>query len=151
MKIKIELCEDLSETEVTIKCRNVTYEIQRLEKALRDTAKSQIAFLKDNTEFYLDTDSILFFETDDGVVHAHTADDSFRTDRKLYELEDILPQKFVRVSKSAILNVDHVYSVERSLTSASLVMFRNSHKRIYISRSYYKNFKERILSRRSLS
>lgn len=151
MKIKIELCRELSEPEVTIRCRSITDEIHRVEKAVRDLAKSNLTFYKDNTEFYLDTDSILFFETDDGIVHAHTADDSFRTDRKLYELEDILPQKFVRVSKSTILNVDHVYSVERSLTSASLVMFRNSHKRIYISRSYYKNFKERILSRRSLS
>lgn len=151
MKIRIELCDDLSEPEVTIKCRRVTDEIQRIEKAVSDSAKSQISFYKDNTEFYLDTDSILFFETDNGVVHAHTSDDSFRTDRKLYELEDILPQRFVRVSKSTILNVDHVYSVERSLTSASLVTFRKSHKRIYISRSYYKFFKDRILSRRLLS
>ena len=151
MKIKIELCESLSEPEVTVRCQRVTDDVQRIEKAVRDTARSGITFYKDNTEFYLDTDSILFFETDGGVVHAHTADDSFRTDRKLYELEDILPQRFVRVSKSAILNVDHVYSVERSLTSASLVTFRQSHKNIYISRSYYRIFKERILSRRTLS
>ncbi len=148
MKIKIELCEKLSEPEIVIRCRSVTEDIQKIEKAVRSCGNTEIAFCKDSTEYYLNLDSILFFETDDGNVKAHTADDSYEISQKLYELEDILPMQFIRVSKSAILNVERVYSVERNITSASLVTFKDSHKRIYISRSYYKSFKERIIARR---
>lgn len=69
---------------------------------------------------------------------------------KLFELEEILPRKFVRVSKSAIVNVKHIYSVERNITSASLICFAGTHKQLYASRSYYKLLKLRLGERRFL-
>lgn len=69
---------------------------------------------------------------------------------KLFELEEILPRKFVRVSKSAIVNVKHIYSVERNITSASLISFAGTHKQLYASRNYYKLLKLRLGERRFL-
>ncbi len=150
MKLKTEICADLSEPEIIIRCSCITPEVRRLQRLLGDTKGCGIVFFKENEEFYLCADEILFFETQDGGIRAHTAEDSFEVKEKLFELEQILPFQFIRVSKSAILNVDRVYSVEKSITSASLVKFVSTHKRIYISRSYYKDFKKRILERRSV-
>lgn len=148
MRLKIELCPDSEDTEIVIKCPRITDEVKRIQGLLSSIAGSGIVLSRDSEEFYLSLDDILFFETDERGVRAHTADDSFEVKEKLYKLSEILPRQFVRISKSAILNVDKVYSVERSITSASLVKLSGSYKRVYISRGYYKEFKSRILERR---
>lgn len=53
----------------------------------------------------------------------------------------MLPSYFLRVSKSTILNTREVYSITRNLTAASLVEFSGTHKKVYVSRSYYKALK----------
>jgi len=67
----------------------------------------------------------------------------------LYELEEMLPNNFVRVSKSTILNVNQIYSINRNLTSSSLVQFYKSYKQVYVSRNYNKILKQRLEERRN--
>ena len=52
---------------------------------------------------------------------------------RLYELETTLPGYFVRASRSAIISIIHVFSVQKGLTGLSLLSFRGSHKEIYCS------------------
>ena len=67
---------------------------------------------------------------------------------KLYELEEFLPGYFMRVSKSTILNTNHIYSITRSISSSSKVEFQNTHKQVYVSRYYYKPLKIKLLEKR---
>ena len=53
-------------------------------------------------------------ETDGNAIQVHTRDDIYQTRYKLYELEELLPGQFMRVSKSAILNTSHVYSITKT-------------------------------------
>lgn len=86
----------------------------------------------------------MFFETSGTSIHAHTSDNFYQVKNKLYELEKILPSNFIRVSKSTIINVKHIYSIEKNITSSSIVQFSNTHKQVYVSRNYYKLLKQRI-------
>ena len=145
MKIRIDIDKSVDETEIVIKCREQDSAVRKLHQTLMETAKkSNLVFSDGNKEYYISVDSILFFETSGKGVNAHTADRIYKINKKLYELEEILPSRFVRVSKSTILNVAFIYSVERNITSSSLVQFNNSHKKTYVSRSYYKEFKKRL-------
>lgn len=72
----------------------------------------------------------------------------YQTRYKLYELEELLPGQFMRVSKSAILNTSHVYSITKNLSSSSVVQFRNTHKQVYVSRMYYKPLKCKLEEKR---
>jgi len=101
-------------------------------------ATQKLVFYKDATEYYLELDEILFFETDESGISAHTRKDVYQTKYKLYELEDLLPGFFMRVSKSTILNTRHIYSINRNLTASSVVAFAGTHKQVYVSRYYYK-------------
>ena len=56
----------------------------------------------------------------------------------------------MRVSKSAILNLNAVYSVEKNITASSLVRFQGTKKVVYVSRIYYKAMKQRLDERRKL-
>ena len=140
MKIKIEIEEALAEDEVVIRCRGLTEEISAIQKAVSEvsSAAQKFTFYKGNTEYYLTLDEILFFETDETGISAHTRTDAYQTTYKLYELEDILPGFFMRVSKSTILNTNHIYSINRNLTASSVVAFSDTHKQVYVSRYYYK-------------
>lgn len=140
MKIRIEIDENVLEDEVLIRCRSLTKQVAAVQKAVNDTcnASEKILLYKGNTEYYLTLDEILFFETDENGISAHTRNEIYQTRYKLYELEDILPGVFMRVSKSTILNTDHIYSIDRNLTASSVVAFQDTHKQVYVSRYYYK-------------
>lgn len=140
MKIKIEIAEALEENEMLIRCRGLTDEIAAIQKAVLEitSSKQKFVFYKGNIEYYLVLDDILFFETDEKGISAHTKTDAYQSKYKLYELENILPSFFMRVSKSTILNINHIYSIDRNLTASSVVAFSGTHKQVYVSRYYYK-------------
>lgn len=150
MKIRIEVDNEIAEEEVLIRCRQLNSEVMKIQKLLEQAAvkSNQFVFLKGETEYYLPNEDILFFETDGGMVYAHTADDVFQVKYKLYELEELLPRAFLRISKSAIVNTDKIYSIQRNLTASSLIAFQHTHKEIYVSRSYYKVLKNKLDEKR---
>lgn len=150
MKIRIEVDDEIAEEEVLIRCRQLNSEVMKIQKLLEQAAvkSNQFVFLKGETEYYLPNEDILFFETDGGMVYAHTADDVFQVKYKLYELEELLPRAFLRISKSAIVNTDKIYSIQRNLTASSLIAFQHTHKEIYVSRSYYKVLKNKLDEKR---
>ena len=140
MKIRIEIEEGIAEEEVVIRCRGITEQITAIQAALSDVMNITHKFplCKGNTEYYVPLDKILFFETEGGAVLAHTGEEIYQTRYKLYELENMLPGVFMRVSKSTILNTGHIYSIDRNLTSSSVVAFWGTHKQAFVSRYYYK-------------
>lgn len=149
MKIRIETDENLKENEVVIRCRSIDEEVLAVEKAvMQSNANAGIIFYKENYEYYFPVNNILFFETSQGWVDAHTENNIFKVKYKLYELEQILPHDFIRISKSAIVNIKRIYSLERNITSAACIKFTNTHKQIFASRNYYKNLKKRLEERR---
>lgn len=140
MKISLEVEETLSENEIIIRCNSPGEEIYALMNTIQKSVAASDNFVgyKEDREYFLRLNDILFFETEDGILWAHTKNDMYSIRYKLYELEELLPGFFMRVSKSAILNTHHIYSIGKNITSASLVQFRDSHKQVYVSRYYYK-------------
>ena len=150
MKIKIEIDENLSEDEVLIRCRGLTEQVPEIQKAVSEVVNTsqRFVFYRGNTEYYLALDEILFFETDGDGINAHTRDNIYQTKYKLYELEDLLPGCFMRISKSSIVNTNHIYSISRNLTASSVVAFAGTHKQVYVSRYYYKPLVNKLEEKR---
>ena len=63
---------------------------------------------------------------------------------KLFELEDIMPSYFVRISKSTIANIKAISSLRREVIGNGEVTFKNCERRAYFSRGYYKSLREKI-------
>lgn len=150
MRIRIEINEGADDDEIVIRCREFNKSIQKIQESILEiSSQINLIFYKDQTEYFLPLESILFFETSDKGIDAHTVDDFYSIKNKLYELENILPNNFVRVSKSTILNINHIYSIEKNITSTSVVRFMKTHKQVYVSRNYYKKLRERLQERRN--
>lgn len=150
IRLDIELDSDISEDKVIIRCNKMTKDIYELQNMISDfiSKKQKIVFYKNNIEYYIDLSDILFFETEDNCINAHTRDNIYQVKYKLYELENILSNNFVRISKSTILNIDEIHSITKNLTSSSVVEFKNSHKKTYISRRYYKDLRYKLSEKR---
>lgn len=151
MKVKIEFDESLTENEILIRCASMDEEVQKLQRAISDIVLGSRKFVcyQDETEYYIPLDDILFFETESGRIRAHTRTQVYLTKLKLYELEELLPGSFMRVSKSAILNINHIYSITKNLTASSVVEFTDTHKQVYVSRYYYKPLKFKLEEKRN--
>lgn len=150
MKIRIEVDHDLNEDEIIIRCKSLNRQIQKVEQSIRDFSKTPgICFYQKDVEYYISLDEILFFETEGTMMLAHTVDEVYQVKYRLYELEELLPSYFLRVAKSTILNIHHIYSINKNITASSIVEFNKSHKQVYVSRMYYKILKQRLAERRN--
>lgn len=151
MKIRVELDGSIEEEEIIIRCKTLSEEVQMVQKTLADLAANnhRFVFYKGDTEYYLSLEEVLFFETEDKVIFAHTRDDMYQVKYRLYELEEFLPGYFMRISKSTILNTNKVYSIQRNLTASSVVEFQNTHKQVFVSRYYYKPLKNKLEEKRN--
>ena len=150
MKIRMEIDENITENELIIKCSCLNDDVIMLQKQLIEAmnTKMQLHVIKQRAEYLLTPDEILFLETADSVVAVHTAKEIYETKQKLYELEELLPASFMRVSKSAIINTSKIRSVSKNITGASAVEFAGSVKKAYVSRNYIKALMEKLEEKR---
>lgn len=150
MKVKIEIDTMLDEEEVVIRCRGLDDSIVSLQNYITEHGRGKqcLPLYKGGTEYYVPVKDIYFFETEGKEINAHTGDKIFTVSFKLYELEQLLPGSFMRVSKSTIVNMDHIYSITRNLTASSIVEFKDSNKKALVSRGYYKALTESLSIRR---
>jgi DNA-binding LytR/AlgR family response regulator len=146
MKIRIDIDRGADEPEVVIRCRRADEEVLRVQRAALEASApgARLKAVKGGEDYYLVPDDVLFFDSERGRTWAHTRGEVFEVRLRLYELEEVLPRGFIRVSKSAIVGVAHIYSIARNLTGPSVISFRDSHKRISASRQYYGLLRDKL-------
>ncbi|MBE6693684.1 MAG: LytTR family transcriptional regulator [Ruminococcaceae bacterium] len=143
MKIRTELAD---KDEIVIRCRERNSKIRAVEEAIADALRgdSEIVLLGGGREHFVPKSDVLYFESFDGKVYAHTADEVYTAPYKLFELESIMPPTFIRVSKSAIANIGKISSLRRELVGNGEMTFKGCDKKVYFSRAYYKLLQYRI-------
>lgn len=143
MKIKV-IENPLQEEDLIITCRERTPELEKFLASLEDL---EIKANNRGSVIYIRLDEILFFETEQDFVYVHLPKASYKTEYKLYELLEILPSNFMRVSKSSIVNLNKISGFERNLGSSRTIQFFESLKVNYASRMYFPLLKEKLNER----
>ncbi|WP_338232287.1 LytTR family DNA-binding domain-containing protein [Companilactobacillus muriivasis] len=149
MKIRLDISPDYQEKEVVIKAAQKDDEVQQIMDSIKDVAEkfNHLNGYIGETVYSLALKDVLFFETNDRNVYAHTTNNAFLIHYRLYELEENLPDNFLRISKSSILNVDEILSLSRSVTG-NLVEFKNTYKQVYVSRRFLHELKDKLKQRK---
>lgn len=150
MRITVEIDDSLTEEQVVIYCRELNNEVIAVQKRISEAlmAEMRLPVAKGDMEYELLLSEIYFFETADAAVAVHTRDSIYETKLKLYELEELLPQSFLRVSKSTILNIRHIRAIRKNITGASEVNFAGTNKRAFVSRNYFKLLASKLEEKR---
>lgn len=143
MKIRTEICDS---EEIVIRCRERNERVRALESAIETAVKcgEELALTDGSSEYFVSRSRILFFESSEGKVYAHTIDKIYKAPYKLFELELLMPPSFVRISKSAIVNITHIESMRREIVGNGELTFKGCDKRLYFSRNYFKLLQYKI-------
>lgn len=150
MKLHIEIDDGIEEDEIIIHCKEMTDDILKLQKQINQAMKSsmQLQVMKQEMEYFIQVDEILFLESSDSMVAVHTKGQIYFTRQKLYELDDLLPGNFMRVSKSTIVNTDKIRGIQKNITGASAIEFGSGNQKAYASRNYIKALMEKLEEKR---
>ena len=150
MKIRVEIDENVKEEEIILRCRELNDETIAIQKRIAEAVNEgmTLTVTRGESEYYLNLQEILFFETAGVAVAVHTVNQIYTTHQRLYELEEILPGIFLRVSKSTILNTGRIRSVRKNITGASEVEFDGTAKKAFVSRSYFKLLTDKLEEKR---
>lgn len=92
----------------------------------------------------IEEQQILLIRTEVGKVCVYLKEgDWHETNMTLAQFEELLGNQFVRISKSAIVNLEAVQSVKAAFSGMLLVTLKNELEET-ISRNYRKQFKEKL-------
>lgn len=143
MKLSIEQNPDLQDTEVSVRCPEITPEITELLDTIRLFGNT-ISGKKDNSVHFVNLADILYFETNENRLFFYTVDSIFEASLRLYEIEERFKNtSFVRVSKSFILNLRKVKSI-RTESNGRMMAELVNRENIVISRQYVQNIKQKL-------
>jgi len=105
MKVKLRIDSQITEDSVSIEARLMTESIQELVHFAQHLGKEDKIHVKKEDEIYLlDTEEIYRVYTENRQVRVRTAKDSYRAQQPLYQLLQVLPDYFLQISQSEIIN-----------------------------------------------
>ena len=135
MQVHVEIGEDLPETVITIRCREKTPYINKLIAALKIVDRQIVVNCGGNITS-LNLDAVLYIESVDRKCFVYTEKETCESDSRLYELEQQLREYlFVRISKSAIVNLKNIKSIKTHIGRRLLIILNNV-EQLIASRQY---------------
>lgn len=78
---------------------------------------------------------------ENGNTVLYGADKTFYSRKRLYELAEQLGEQFMQISKTTLVNLSYLDSVEAGFSGTLLLKLRNNCKD-YVSRRYLSDFKK---------
>ncbi len=143
MKIEIDINKAYPELAVRINAPVMTQDVEKLISLMR-MLNMQLAVKKDGETYLLDTDRILYIEAVERNTFVYTAEASYESDLKLYEIEQqLLAQNFIRVSKQSIVNMRKIKSLRADINRKIRVTLVNG-EQLIVSRMYADEFKRSL-------
>ena len=141
MKVLISQDPSQGPTYVEIHCKDVTKEVTRLQTYISNYSAGIKA--SDGEETILVALSEIFYiESVDKKTFLYTKDRVLATEKRLYELEELLDRRdFFRCSKSVIVNLSKISKLKPEITRNVLATLSNGEV-VVISRRYVSDLKK---------
>ena len=133
---------DEHQEEVVIYARERTKLTDDIEALVIGSVPELIGY-KENQTVKLSSDSVYCFTVEDNKVYALTDSEKLQIKLRLYQLEEILPDTFVKINQSCIANIRKIERFDTSISGTLVINFKNGYKD-YVSRRQMKVVKERF-------
>ncbi len=143
MKIKIDIDERYPDTEVVIRAKRLTRDVEKL-VALMRMIDMQVGVRQGEETYLLDAEKILYVETVDRRTFVYTEKETYESELKLYEIEqELLEHDFLRISKQAIVNIRAIKSLRADIDRKIRVTLKNG-EQIVVSRMYSDELRRKL-------
>ena len=143
--MEIEICEigyDKKEY-IKIGCHKVDSNVKEIVHFIK-SRQGSIDVKDGEMKYNIPIVDIFYVESVDDRTFIYLSSDCYETAHKLYELEEILNERrFIRISKSVIVNLLKIECVKPALNGRYLCHLKNGED-VIISRKYVPEFKEKL-------
>lgn len=141
MKITIDESPDNIETEIVVKCKFITDELQRLISIFKNSDE-KVHGIIEGTTYFIEPKDIFYFESVDKKTFFYTQSQVLETHLRLYEIEEQLSKyDFFRASKSTIINISKIKKLSPRFNGKLDALLEND-ERLIISRQYVHTIKQ---------
>lgn len=143
LKIEIHVDENASDFTISVTCRQLTPEIEKMLASLR-MMNHQLTVQKAGEIYFLELGQVIYMESVDRKCFVYTDEEVYESEFKLYELEQQLGgQDFFRVSKSCLIHLQNVQSLRADINRKIRITMSNG-EQIMASRQYADGLKRRL-------
>lgn len=140
MKVEIQISADTEEPYAVIYSNKITDEVQRIFDQIQSCGN--VVTVIDNEQIIiLQPSEIYMLRMENEQLVVYCQQKKYVSNKRLYEMEKLLGSRFMRISKSTIINLRKIDRVEPSFNATMLVVLKNGNKD-YISRKYLPEFKK---------
>lgn len=145
MKVQLEIDRHILEDLVTIAARKHTSQISQLVEYIQklDTVRDRLKVKRGEEVYLLDTQEMYRLVIEDRKLHIKTQSEDFTTNLRLYQVKDLLPSNFLRISQSEVINLDYLDHLQVTPNGLVKIILKNRDF-TYSSRRYLKNIKEAL-------
>ncbi len=141
MKVSVALSTEYKEPYAIIYTDRMTDEIQRVIDGFSLNESPVTALQNEKDIIILLPKEIYMVRVENGDTVIYGKDRSYRSRKRLYELEQQLGKQFMQISKSTLVNLSYMDSVESGFSGTLLLKLKNGCKD-YVSRRYLPQFKK---------
>lgn len=141
MKVSIDISSEYKEPFAVIHTDKVTDEIQRMADLFSSSESPVTAFLNEEDIVVLQPKEIYMVRVEDGDTVIYGARQRYRSRKRLYELAEQLGKQFMQISKTTLINLSYMDSIEAGYSGTLLLKLKNGNKD-YVSRKYLPEFKK---------
>lgn len=140
MKVSIDLSPEYREPYAVIHTDKVTDEITRIVEMLSSNETPVTAFQNEEEIVVLKPGEIYMVRVEGGDTLIYGEKQKYRSRKRLYELAEILGWQFMQISKTTLINLSYIDSIEPGFSGTMLMKLKNGNKD-YVSRKYLPEFK----------
>lgn len=143
MKIEILVVAEAADLTISVTCKQLTPDVEKLLATLRMMDHKLMAKKNDET-YLLDIAQIIYIESVDRKCFIYTDHEVYESDFRLYELEQQLEEYgFFRVSKSFLIHLHNIQSLKADINRKIRITMKNG-EQIIASRQYADALKKRL-------
>jgi DNA-binding LytR/AlgR family response regulator len=141
MKVNIDISAEYREPFAVIHTDKVTEEIQRMIDIFSNSETPVTALQNEEDIVVLQPKDIYMVRVENGDTVIYGAKQKYRSRKRLYELASQLGKQFMQISKTTLINLSYMDSIEPGFSGTLLLKLKNGDKD-YVSRKYLPEFKK---------
>lgn len=145
MRVELDINENLQEPSAVLHIKALTPAIQSVVEILKSEGDTTLFTVQSGSRFMIiDPVKIEVIRTEGReIVVYDRSKKRYTASKTLNELQTMLGNDFMRISKSTIINLYEIDHVEASFNATMEVTMNNGIEEV-ITRSFYKQFKKRL-------
>ena len=141
MKVTVDISNEYKEPYAVIHTDKITEEIQRIIDNFQVNEAPITALQNEEDMIVLQPNEIYMVRVESGDTMIYGAKNKYRSRKRLYELGAQLGTQFMQISKSTLINLSYMDSIEPGFSGTLLLKLKNGSSD-YVSRTYLPAFKK---------